>query len=237
MASEHREATLMTEHENAGEALNRQRPATSPAERALRAQRAELVRMMAEVKQVQEAVRSQQNPELEALRRENEQLRQALAQRQAGGGVPALPPEGAEELDRLRAEVDAMRQVLCEKDELVRELQNRPAPILRRDQRDLESYEAELNEFRRHLEEDRRKIAEEREQLRQHHEELAEATREMEMDLSRERAELARERTRLERLRDDARGELERVQRDASVMNRLAPVQRLREQLNEGRGS
>jgi hypothetical protein len=53
----------------------------------------------------------------------------------------------------------------------------------------------------------------------------------MELDLSRERAELSRERQRLERLREEARQDLERLQRDAGVRERLAPVQRLREEM------
>ena len=67
--------------------------------------------------------------------------------------------------------------------------------------------------------------------MRSRNDELDEATREMELEMSRERAELARERQRLERLREEARLELERVQREAGVRDRLAPVQKLREEM------
>jgi hypothetical protein len=53
----------------------------------------------------------------------------------------------------------------------------------------------------------------------------------MELELSRERAELARERQRLDRLREEARLELEKVQREAGVRDRLAPVQKLRDEI------
>jgi hypothetical protein len=189
--------------------------------------------MIAELKQLQQAVRKQQNPELQALRKENEQLRLALATSDDAAGASG-PQAATEEVQRLRDEVALLSNLLREKDALVEELQQRLVPTVPRSRSDLENYEAELNDFRKQLEEDRLKVGEEREQQRQHRQELDEATREMEMEMSRERAELARERTRLERLRSDVRIELERIQRDAEVHNRLAPVQRLREELNGG---
>jgi hypothetical protein len=203
--------------------------AVEQAERALRGQRAELLRMMTEVRRLQEVVRHGGDAEREALRRENEQLRHALAGRDQAAPAPALPPEAAEELDRLRGEARQLRLLVEEKDALLQELTRRPPAG--REASDLESYEAELNQFRLQLQEDRRRISDDLEQLRARKQELDTATREAEMELSRERAELARERTRLERLRDEVRIELERCQRDAAVLNRLSPVQRLREQL------
>jgi len=104
-----------------------------------------------------------------------------------------------------------------------------PAPVT-----DISTYEAELNDFQRQLENDRKKLNTEIEQLRARNVEMDEATREMELELSRERAELARERQRLDRLREEARLELERVQREAGVRDRLAPVQKLREEITGG---
>jgi hypothetical protein len=231
MHGERHEAILTQERDATAEALPQERAGAAAPERSLRTQRAELLLMIAELKQLQEVVRARTLPELEAQRRENQQLRLALAEKEHAPDVPSMPASVTEELERLRGEVALLRNLLQEKDALVEELQRRHAPS-NRSRGDLETYEAELNDYRKQLEDERAKVAEEREQQRLHRQELDEATREMEMELSRERAELARERTRLERLRDDARTEMERFQRDAGVLNRLAPVQRLREELN-----
>jgi chromosome segregation ATPase len=212
--------------------LARRRAAIAHAESTLRGQRGELLRMMAELKQLQEVVRSGQAPELEALRRENEELRRNLAERDQAQAAPALPPEVVAERDALRAEVDQLRRLVQEKDALLAQLKDRPATAPRTAS-DLETYEAELNQFRLQLEEDRRRLNEELEHVRVRNQELDEANREMELELSRERVDLARERTRLERVRDEARAEMERFQRDAGVWNRLAPVQRLRDELTD----
>src|SRR5262249_59970699 len=115
--------------------------------------------------------------------------------------------------------------------ELLEELKNAPAARAPRDNADLENFETELNRYQQELEVDRQKLDEEREQIKVRSQELDEATREMEMELSRERAELARERTRLDRMRHDVRAELERVQRDPTSRQGLAPVQKLRDDL------
>jgi len=214
--------------------LAQQRAALTQAEASLREQRAGLSRMMAELKQMQETIRNQQNADGEALRRENEQLHQLLAERDRERVEAAQAQPGDDQAAReLRAENDLLRQLLQEKDallgELRREAPKAPAPVT-----DVSTYEAELNEFQRQLESDRQKLNAEIEQLRARNVEMDEATREMELELSRERAELARERQRLDRLREEARLELERVQREAGVRDRLAPVQKLREEITGG---
>ncbi len=241
MQCEQQENTKMREEwakeqAEAGARLAQQRAALAQAEASLREQRTELTKMMAELKQMQEAIRTQHSAELSALRTENAQLHHLLAERdrerveaaeRAASNAPAT--------EEARAETDLLRQLLHEKDALLEELrqqvQQQPAP---KPITDIDSYEAELNEFRRQLEGDRKKLNEEIEQLRTRNVELDEATREMELELSRERAELARERQRLDRLREDARLELERAQRDAGVRERLAPIQKLREELTSG---
>jgi chromosome segregation ATPase len=208
--------------------LHPPRAVVAHAEAGLRAQRAELVRMMADLRKMQQALREQQGPDLEALRRENGELREALACREGS------PGEVGRELERLRAEAESLRQLVRQKDELLEELRERGSPAEGPGLSDPDSYEAELTQFRRQLEQDRRHLDQLREQLRVRAQELDAATREMEMEMSRERAELARERTRLVRLRDEVRGELERFQRGAGVWGHLAPVQRLRAQLFDG---
>jgi pSer/pThr/pTyr-binding forkhead associated (FHA) protein len=224
------------EQAEASARLAQQRSVIAQAEAALRDQRAGLTRMMADLKQMQEALRCQQNAELEALRVENSQLHQLLAERDrerveatAAEAKSDTSPRGSD----LHAEIDLLRQLLAEKDTLVEDLRRQPSQVepAFKPVADIDTYEAELNAYRLQLEKDRKKLNDEIEQLRSRNAELDEATKEMELELSRERAELARERTRLERLREDARAELERVQREAGARERLAPVQKLRQEL------
>ncbi len=51
------------------------------------------------------------------------------------------------------------------------------------------------------------------------------------MEMSRERAELGRERIRMERMRDELKTDVEKMQREMSVRESLAPVQRLRDEM------
>src|SRR5262249_16246256 len=210
--------------------------AITQAENAMREQRNVLTRMMTELRQIQENVSKQQCEELEALRRENEELRAALELRehqQASAWADAPAPH-ADELNELRAGIDDLHRQLQEKDALLHELQEKqanpedtPQPI-----GDVDAYEAELNQFRRQLEADRQALNQEIEQMRQRNTELDEATREMELELSRERAELSRERARVDRVREEVRLELDRMQRDNTVRERLAPVNRLKEEMS-----
>jgi pSer/pThr/pTyr-binding forkhead associated (FHA) protein len=212
--------------------LAQQRGALTQAEASLREQRAELSRMIAELKQLQDAIRTQQNDDLENLRRENEQLHQLLAERDQQR-VEAAPGGEGGSAQELRAEIELLRQLLQEKDALLEELR-KPAAEPAEPISDVGAYEAELVEFKRQLEDDRKKLNTEIEQLRARNTEMDEATREMELELSRERAELARERQRLDRMRDETRLELDKVQREASVRDRLAPVLKLREKMAGG---
>jgi pSer/pThr/pTyr-binding forkhead associated (FHA) protein len=215
--------------------LEQQRAALVQAEASLREQRAGLSRMMVELKQLQDAIRSQQNTDLENLRRENEQLHQLLAERdqQRVEAAPASSGE-ADSIQELRAEINLLRQLLQEKDALLEELRQQPSEPATAPISDIGAYEAELTEFKRQLEEDRKKLNAEIEHLRARNQEMDDATREMELELSRERAELARERQRLDRIREETRLELDKMQREAGVRDRLAPVFKLREQISGG---
>mgnify|MGYP002784869129 CR=1 FL=1 len=142
-----------------------------------------------------------------------------------------LLAETSPDVEALRAENHLLKQLLEEKDAETPMAAAAPAGAPKTDG-DLERYEAELNEFRRQLEADRSKIKAEVEVLRERNKELDEAVREMEMEMSKERAELARERIRLERLREEVKADMERMQREASVRDSLAPVQKLRDEIN-----
>lgn len=252
----------------------------SPAqqEAMLRGQRAELARMLNELRQLQEELRRPVQDQLKALADENEQLRRALADYEARLAASAASPEAQQKLketraendllrmllqerehelsdamdrltapkaaetpaagsdiDLLRAEVARLAQQVAEKDALLSDLTAKAAAKQARPASELERYEAELNQERQELEQERAKFTQELEQLRVRNQELDEATREMEMEMSRERAELARERIRMERMREELRVDMEKLQREMSVRESLAPVQRLREELSQKR--
>ena len=207
--------------------LEQQRQAQEQAEKSIREQKAELVRMMADLRQMHETIRSQKNVDVQALREENERLRNLSA----AGQSPRL----LEEIKELQEENLRLRQLLQEQRELMEELKTAKPTVAPRENPDLDQFEAELNVYRQQLEADRQKLDEEMEQIKTRNQELDDATREMEMDFSRERAELARERTRLERLREEVRVETERLQRDHGVRESLVSVQRLRDGMNQKR--
>jgi hypothetical protein len=131
----------------------------------------------------------------------------------------------------LRAQNDLLKKLLEEKNQILEEMSTANAQTPK-SEGDLEHYEAELNEFRRQLETDRNKLNAEVELLRERNTELDEAVREMEMEMSKERADLARERMRLERVREEIKTDMDKLQREASVRDSLAGVQKLRDEMN-----
>jgi pSer/pThr/pTyr-binding forkhead associated (FHA) protein len=166
---------------------------------------------------------------IQELRAENAELHRLLCEKSSQPVNDALSQEELQRLfareEQLRAENDLLKQMLQEK---ATEMELAP-----RQENDLESYETELNEFRRQLEVDRSKMVKEIEQLRLRNEDLDEARREMEMELSRERAELSRERIRLDRMRDEVKADMDRMQRELSVRDSMAQVQKLRDEINQ----
>lgn len=234
-------------------------------QQAIRAQQtvdvAALQRDNAELARMVEDLRTR--PALEevaALQRENVELARLVEELQARP-VPAAETVGDGSLDlamlqemaALRDETDKLRGLLEERikeGEVLRQaLKDRNEVIARMEKNaasqpggslgslDLDGFEAELTRERQQLEKDKAKLNAEIDQLRLRNQELDEATREMEMELSRERAELARERQRLDRMREEIRAETERGQREATMRESLAPVQKLREEIQGKKGS
>ena len=216
------------------ESLRSQQESLQLAEESLRQQRGELTRMIAELREIQDALRIQQKPDSSALQEENDLLRRQIEELQSAPPVNTGPSEELLlEFEQLRNENQSLKQLVEQRDAALGELQKaKPREEDTDDDKDLESYEAELNRFRQQLEADRKKLAAELEQVRLRNQELDDAMREMEMEQSRERAELARERTRLDRMREEIRAENERIQRDGAVLQNLAPVQKLRQDLS-----
>lgn len=173
------------------------------------------------------------SPEVDELRAQVKLLQDELENKEQGLVELREVPSAGQLHDsaNLRAENELLKKLLEEKNQILDELttSSEQAP---KTEGDLETYEAELNEFRRQLESDRNKLNAEVELLRERNKELDEAVREMEMEMSKERADLARERMRLERVREEIKTDMEKLQREASVRDSLAPVQKLRDEMS-----
>jgi hypothetical protein len=158
------------------------------------------------------------------LRTENEELRalvieleQALHNHSSGSDdwdvrakeYESLLEEKSELIRNLHRKVQALEQQLAaRKAEPTPEPKTAPLPR-----------EEELMTLSEELERERR-------QLKEDEEALMEQMREMEVQMARERAEMARQRNELQRLQNDLHHELELAARDATLRERLAPLQR-----------
>jgi hypothetical protein len=195
-------------------------------------------------------------------------LRVELQHPQESEEAKTLPPamgrqlsEKDDEIDRLKAEVGALRRLLAkardskaeappippEEDALIdapraqvpRIMTPPPAPRQAPEAPvpalDLVAYESELSAFRRQLEADRRDLEEQLQELRERKSNLAVAGGQAEVEIARERASLSRERAQLERLRIDVRVDMERLQRECGTREALMGVQKLAEEMSERR--
>lgn len=212
--------------------LEAKEQALREVEARLQSQRQEIVGLIAELKQLQAQVKHPADTHVKALEAENEQLRQRLASYESQSVDDSARSDIAERLDQAMREIEQLRSELAEKDDVIAQLQESEVP----GDTDPADLEAELVQFRRELEEQREELRREMELLRQKDEELDEVGREMELELSRERAQIARERSELERLRAEVQGEMQRLERLRGVGDKLAGVQKLRQQIGSPSG-
>jgi DNA repair exonuclease SbcCD ATPase subunit len=190
--------------------------------------------------------------QMEQLAEENRHVRSELQDRLGQEEAPAT----VDDQERLRADNDQLREKVAELEHFVEELQ-KTAPAWAEKQKEYESLIEEKTEVIRQLhqrlheqpqrpagntprEEELLALSEElereRHQLKDDEESLMEQMRQMEVQMSRERAELARQRNELQRLQNDVRHELELASRDATLRDRLAPLQRRHQDLMNRRG-
>src|SRR5438132_674997 len=123
------------------------------------------------------------------------------------------------EQDALESRQRKYEGLLEEKSEVIRDLHRRLHEQSEKPAATSAPREEELIALSEELERERR-------QLKEDEEALMEQMRQMEVQMSRERAELARQRNELQRLQVDLRRELELASRDATLRDRLAPLQR-----------
>ncbi len=177
-----------------------------------------------------------QDRDTEHLRADNQELRslvleleQAL-QHNTGTGEDAearfreyesLLEEKSELIRNLHRKVQALEQDLGGRPAAPKEAPKPAAPLPR---------EEELMQLSEELEHERR-------QLKEDEESLMEQMREMEVQMARERAEMARQRNELQRLQTDLHHELEIASRDATLRERLAPLQRRHQDVTTRKGA
>ncbi|MCI0403475.1 MAG: hypothetical protein L0212_08130 [Acidobacteria bacterium] len=172
------------------------------------------------------------------LLRENEELRalvEALQRQQEEGGGDGGWQERQREFESLLEEKSEVIRSLHQK---MQELQARPtAPALTPKEEELIALSDELERERCQLEQERRNMEEERAQLREDEKIMMQQMKEMEVQMARERADLARQRNDLQRLHTEVHHELELAARDAGLRERLAPLQRRHQEMNNRRGA
>jgi paraquat-inducible protein B len=170
--------------------------------------------------------------ELIVLRDENSQLRGLVSELQnhlenlTGPNSPdAALAEQHKELEALLEEkTEVIRTLHVKVKEIEEELAKKPVP------KTATPHEEELMRMHDQLERERRQLQEDEESMMQQ-------MREMEIQMARERAEIARQRNEMQRLHAEIRHELELAARDASLRERLAPLQRRHQDVMTRRGS
>jgi hypothetical protein len=169
--------------------------------------------------------------EVEILRDENHQLRDLVAELErhleeltGHGSENAQQAEQQKEMEVLLEEkTETIRELHLKLQEVEQELKGKPKP-------ENLPHEDELLQMQEELERERKQLQEDEESMTQQ-------MRDMEMQMARERAEIARQRTDMQRLHGEIRHELELAARDATLRERLAPLQRRHQEVMNRRGS
>lgn len=175
-----------------------------------------------EVMQVTEPVDSE---EMAHLRAENAELRARLEEMDQ---LFQACNQGEESWLERQREYEAL---LEEKSEVIRDLHHKIQELQEGGGRRCDVAEQdELMELKQQLEK-------ERQQLQEDEDALMDQMREMELSMSRERAEMARQRNELQRLQTDLTHELEAASRDATLRDRLLPLQRRQQEIVNRRGN
>lgn len=170
--------------------------------------------------------------ELFVLRDENQQLRTLVAELEHHLEELAGPnsPNGL-----LADQNKEMEALLEEKSEVIRDLHHKindlqdelsKKPVVKA----ATPHEEELMRMHEEVERDR-------EQLKEDENSMMKQMREMEIQMAKERAEIARQRNEMQRLHAEIRHELELAARDATLRERLAPLQRRHQDVMNRRGS
>ena len=167
--------------------------------------------------------------EIGQLRAENTELRSIIAElKQLVDEAEASASSDAGWADRQKE----YETILEEKSELIRSLhlkikemqEQRPAAAFTPKEDELVAMSEELDRERAQFERDSKQLDEDRRQIKEDEKIMTQQMREMEMQMSRERADLARQRGELQRINEEIRHELERIDRDGGLNERLTQL-------------
>jgi hypothetical protein len=172
-------------------------------------------------------------PGNEALRRENHELREIIAElkqqlAQQGESGHSAVTEKQKEFDALLEEKTEIIRALHQK------LQESPSRASSssggQNEEELLALSEELDRERCQLQQEHRQLEDERKQLQEDEELMTKQMREMEVQMARERADFARQRSELTRIYEEIRREMENIERNGLLNQRLG---QLRQRLHE----
>jgi hypothetical protein len=160
------------------------------------------------------------DPAIEALRIENDQLRQLMEE------MRQLLQDASDQEQRVQAELAERDRLLAEAKDKAEALENQ-VNSKPKTKDELEEWADELEQENSKIAKDRRELDDDRRQLREDEEALEKQMRDMEVQMARERAMLARQEQELKRLNAEIQHELEVMQQGGGALrDRLAVFQR-----------
>jgi chromosome segregation ATPase len=226
--------------------LDERQLALAQQEATLRGQRGELARMLSELRQLQEELRKPHQTELDALTRENDDLRQMLAAAEAQFAQAGSSAASERALKESRAKNELMRMLLQERDRALTEARQQLAAAPSAEAAapaDLELLRTENDSLQQLLAEKDRLLEEARAQAAAKPDKAASELERYEAELNQDRQQLERDRaklhTEIEQLRsrnqelDEATRELEmEMSRErAELARERMRMERMREEL------
>lgn len=136
-------------------------------------------------------------------------------------------------LDEKTDTIRSLHLKLQEYQELHEKLQRPPTPK----EEELLAMSEDLERERCQLQQERREVDEEKRQLKEENDSSMEDARRMEMQMARERADLARQKNELQRLNEEIRQELDRLERDRGLSDRLQQLRHRHLEAMKGKSS
>lgn len=176
--------------------------------------------------------------EMERLVAENGQLREIIAELRhavdhAAGKREQSWAEQQKEYEGLLEEKSELIRNLHAK---VQELESqKPVAPLTPKEEELLALNEELERERCRIEQERRQLDEDLKQFKDDEQIMVQQMRDMELQMARERAELARQRNDLQRILDEIRHEIERIERDGGLNERLVMLRQRYHDVSKGR--
>lgn len=174
---------------------------------------------------------------LNQLQAENDELRSIIAELHQE--LEAASGKSEQDYGNRLKEYEGL---LDEKNELIRTMhvkvqdleQNMRPPTPKEEE--LLAMSEELERERCQIQQERRKLEEDMRQLKEDEQVMTEEMRKMEIQMAKERAELARQRSELTRINEEIKHELERIERDRGLSDRLVQLRQRHMEAVKGKG-